>query len=118
MIALFGMDRVALVTTFGLCSLSFCEEDCFEFELLVLEWLVVVDGPNNESNESFFVCRAGWLVGFVENISSGSVRRGAAGLLELLAKRDSNGSATGLGCVVVVVGCAVINRVHCLYVEE
>jgi hypothetical protein len=59
MIVLFGIDFVALVTTFGLCNLSFCAGGCFALDLAVVELLVVEDGPNNDSNESVLVCLVG-----------------------------------------------------------
>ena len=60
MIVLFGIGLVPLVTTFGLCNLSFCDGSCFEVDVTVLELLLVVEeGPKSESKESFRFCRAG-----------------------------------------------------------
>jgi hypothetical protein len=39
--------------------LSFCDGNCFEFDVTVVALLVIDDGPNNESNGSFFVCVVG-----------------------------------------------------------
>jgi hypothetical protein len=62
---------------------------------------VVDDEPNKDSNGSFLVCVVVVVVddgldGLVENISSRSFVRDAAGLLESLLKSDSNGSTDGL----------------------
>ncbi len=92
-VVLFGMDFREFWTTFGLCNLSFCDPFC-----LVL--FVVDDEANKDSNGSFLVCVVvvvdGGLDGLVENISSRSFVRDAAGLLESLLKSDSNGSTDGL----------------------
>ncbi len=101
---LLGIDFVAFWTTFGLCNLSFCDGICLEFAVTVVKLLAVDDGPNNDSNGSFFVCIVDWFDGFVEKISSRSFARDAGGLFELLVKRDSNGSTDGFTVVVVVVG--------------
>ncbi len=87
-----GIDLVEFWTTFGLCN--------FSFDGACLALLVVDDGANNDSNESFLVCVVDWLDGFVENISSESFVRAAAGLFELLLKSDSNGSTAGWAVVV------------------
>ena len=86
------MDLVALFTTFGRCSLSFCEEDC-----LALVLAVAVDDPNRDSNGSSTVAARVCVDGLVENISSVFVGRDTIGLLAGLLNRDSNGSADGLG---------------------
>ncbi len=100
-IALFDIDLATFWTTFGLCNLSFSDGNCFEFDVSVVELLVLDNGPNNDSNASFFACVVDWFDGFIENISSRSFVRDTGGLFELLVKRDSNGSTDGFTVVVV-----------------